>query len=64
MDGVAEQVTGVPEQTVLAEVTIEMLTGELGLTVIETALDDAGLPVAQDKLVVSTHEIASLFAGA
>ncbi len=56
--------TEVPEQTGLAEAVMEMLTGRLGFTVIVTALDVAGLPVAQVALEVKTQVTISLFTGA
>jgi hypothetical protein len=49
----AEKVTEVPAQTVVADAEIETLTGKLLLTVIVTVFDIAGLPVAQVALEVS-----------
>jgi hypothetical protein len=61
--GVAEKVTEVPAQTVVAEAEIETLTGKLLLTVIVTVLEMAGLPVAQRALEVNWQVIASEFEG-
>jgi hypothetical protein len=52
---VAVNVTLVPEQIVVAEAEILTLTGRFGFTVIVTALEVAGLPVAQVALDVSMH---------
>jgi hypothetical protein len=60
---VAENVTEVPAQTGFAEGETETLTGKTGLTVMFTAGEVAGLPVAQVALEVSTQVIASLFTG-
>ena len=60
---VAENVTVVPAQTGLADGEIDTLTGRFGLTLIVTAPDKAGLPVAQAALDVSIQVIASLFVG-
>ena len=49
------KVTRVPEQIVVAEAATETLAGRFGLTVIVTALDVAGLPVAQIALEVITQ---------
>jgi hypothetical protein len=62
--GVAVNVTEVPAQTGLAEAAMEMLAGRFGFTVMVTALDVAGLPVAQVALEVSTQVTTSLFTGA
>ena len=45
--GVAVNVTEVPAQTGFAEAAIETLAAILGLTVIVTAFEVAGLPVTQ-----------------
>ncbi len=63
MVGVAEKVTEVPAQTVVAEAEIETLTGKLLLTVIVTVLEIAGLPVAQVALEVNWQVMASEFEG-
>ena len=63
LTGVAVKVTKVPAQTWLTEGTIETLAGNSGLTVINTTLDMAGLPVAQVALEVSLHLIKSPSAG-
>ena len=55
MVGVAVNVTDVPVQTGLAEADIETLAGRLGLTVIVTVFDVAGLPVAHVALEVMTQ---------
>ena len=52
MVGVAEKVTEVPAQTVVAEAEIETLTGRFGFTVIVTMFETAGLPVTQVALEV------------
>ena len=56
-------VTKVPWQTGLAEAAMETETGKLALTVIVTALEVAGLPVAHAAFEESTQVIISLFAG-
>ena len=53
----AEKVTEVPAQTGLAEGETQTLTGRFGLTVIVTAADVAGLPVAQVAFEVSSQVI-------
>jgi len=54
--GVAVKVTEVPAQIEPAgEAAILTLAGRVGLTVIVTAFDVAGLPVAQDSLEVNIH---------
>jgi hypothetical protein len=60
---VAEKLTEVPAQTVVADAEIETLTGRFGLTVIITVFEIAGLPVAQVALEVNWQVIASEFAG-
>jgi hypothetical protein len=60
---VAVKVTEVPEQTGFAEAAMETLTGKLGLTDMVTALEVAGLPVAQVAFEVSTQVTMSLLAG-
>ena len=59
----AEKVTEVPAQTVVADGEIETLTGRFGLTVIVTVFELAGLLVAQVALDVSWQVIASEFTG-
>ena len=61
--GVAEKVTEVPLQTGLLDGEIKTLTGKLGLTVIVTVFEVAGLPVAHVALEVKRQVIASLFDG-
>ena len=63
MVGVAVKVTEVPAQTGLAEAAIETLTGRLGLTVIFTGTEVAGLAVGQVALEVNMQVIASAFDG-
>ena len=64
MTGDAVKVTELPEQTGLADEATVTLTGRFGLTVIVTAFDVAGLPVAQGAaLDVKTQVITSLFTG-
>ena len=64
MTGDAVKVTELPEQTGLAEEATVTLTGRFGLTVIVTAFDVAGLPVAQGAaLDVKIQVITSLFTG-
>ena len=57
------KVTLVPVQTVVAEASIDTLTGSSGFTVIVMALDVAGFPVIQVALEVSTQVMASSLAG-
>ena len=64
MVGEAVNVTEVPGQTGLAEAAIDTLVARFGFTVIVTALDVAGLPVAQVAFEVSTTVITSPLAGA
>ena len=59
----AEKVTEVPAQTVVADADIETLTGRFGLTVIATVFELAGLPVAQVALDVNWQVMASVFTG-
>ena len=59
----AEKVTALPAQTGLADGETQTLTGRFGLTVIVTAADVAGLPVAQVALEVSIQVTASLLIG-
>ena len=63
MVGVAEKVTEVPAQTVVAEAEIETLTGKSLLTVIVTVFEIAGLPVAQVALEVNWQVMTSEFKG-
>lgn len=62
MVGVAVKVTLVPEQIVVAEAAMITLAGKFGFTVIVTAFEVAGLPVAQVALDVSTQVTISLLA--
>lgn len=57
------KVTAVPAQTGFAEEATVRLTGNSGFTVIVTAFDVAGVPVAQVAFEVSTQLIISLFTG-
>jgi hypothetical protein len=59
----AEKVTEVPAQTVVAEAEIVTLTGRFGLTIIVTVFEMAGLPVAQVALEVNWQVMASAFKG-
>jgi hypothetical protein len=59
----AEKVTEVPAQIVVADAEIETLTGKLLLTAIVTVFEIAGLPVAQVALDVNWQVIASVFTG-
>ena len=43
--------TGVPAQTGFAEASIDTLTGRIGLTVMVTAFEAAGEPVAQGVIL-------------
>ena len=64
MEGVAVNVTAVPAQTGPAgSASIETPAGNAGLMVIVTALDVAGLPVAQVKLDVRTQVTTSPLEG-
>ena len=64
LTGDAVKVTELPEQTGLADEATVTLTGRFGLTVIVTAFDVAGLPVAQGAaLDVKIQVITSLFTG-
>ena len=56
------KVTETPEQTGLADAETVTLTGKIGLTVIVTVLDVAGLPVAHVAFEVNTHETVFPFA--
>jgi hypothetical protein len=61
--GVAVKVTGVAEQTGLAETAMETLIDKLLLTVMVIVFEVAGLPVAQVVLDVSITVTWSLFPG-
>ena len=63
MVGVAVKVTDVPEQILLALSAMLTDTGRFGLTVIVTAFEVAGDPVAQVALEVRTTVTTSLLAG-
>jgi hypothetical protein len=63
LTGVAENVTGIPEQTGLVEALIETLTGILALTVMVIVFEMAGLPVAQVASEFNTHFTWSLLTG-
>ncbi len=59
----AEKVTEVPAQTMVAEAEIATLTGRFGLTLMVKVFEIAGLPVAQVALEVNWQVIASEFIG-
>lgn len=61
--GVAVKLTWFPEQAGFEEAAIETLTGILELTTMVTALDVAGLPVAQVAFEVSMQVTTSLLTG-
>lgn len=61
MVGVAVNVTTVPAQIGLLEAAMLTDAVRIGLTVIVTEFDVAGLPVAQVALDVSTQRITSPF---
>ena len=63
MTGVAENVTEVPEHTGFADAATDMLTGRIGLTVMVTVSDVAGLPLLQVSLEVRLQLILSPFTG-
>ena len=63
MMAVAVKVTEVPEQTIVAVADNETLTGRIGFTVMVIKPEEAGFPVAQVALEVSSQVITSLFAG-
>ena len=52
---VAVKVTGVPAHTGLADAPTDTLTGRFDVTVIVIAFEEAGLPVTQPRLEVSTQ---------
>jgi hypothetical protein len=60
--GIAVKVTLVPEQIEFVEAEILTLAGRLGLTVMVTALEVAGLPETQVALEVMTQVMTSLLA--
>ena len=60
MVGVAVKVTDVPEQILFNEEAMLTLMGRFGLTVMVTALEAAGLPVAQVAPEVITQVTKSL----
>lgn len=64
MTGVAVKVTEVPWQMVVAEAAMLTLTGRIGFTVMVTALELAGLPVAQVALEVRVQVTTSPLAKA
>ena len=55
--------TEVPAQTGLAEALTDTLTGSSVFTVMATALEVAGLPLAQVAFEVNTQVTALVFAG-
>ena len=63
LDGVAVKFTVADGQTGFAEGVIERLTGKFGFTVIVTALEVAGLPVAQVEFEVSKQVTTSPVVG-
>ena len=58
MTGVAENVTEVPEHTGFADDVIVKLTDRIGLTVMVTVSDMAGLPLLQTSLEVRMQLMA------
>jgi hypothetical protein len=56
-------VTDVPEQTGFAEAVMDMLTGKFGLTIIVTALEVAGFPLAHTAFDVSMQIMTSPLTG-
>ena len=62
--GVAVNVTLVPSQTGFSDDVTDTLTGRLLLTVIVTAFEVAGLPIAQVALEVRMQVMMLLFEGA
>ena len=62
MVGVAVKVTLVPMHIVVAEAETVTLAGRFGFTVIVTAFEVAGLPVAQVAFDVIIQVTTSLFA--
>jgi hypothetical protein len=63
LTGAGVNVTVVPEHVGFADGAIVTLTGAIGLTVIATVLDVAGLPVTHAPFDVSTQVTLSLFNG-
>ena len=63
MTAVAEKITKVPAHTGLADAATDMLTGRIGLTVMVTVSDMAGLPLLQTSLEVRLQVISSPFTG-
>ena len=63
LTGVAVNVTCVPAQTGLADAVIETLAATVGLTVMVTVLDVAGLPLTHVALEVMTTYTASPLTG-
>ena len=61
--GVAEYVTGIPEQTGLFEAAIVRETGELELTVMVTGFEVTGFACGQAMLDVSVQVTISPFTG-
>ena len=51
--------TGVPRQNGFTEVSMVMLTGRFGKTIMLTVFDKAGLPVLQRALDVSRQDTTS-----
>ena len=62
LKAVAVKVTEVPAQMVVAVAEMLTLTGRMGLTVMVTVLEVAGLPEVQVSLEVSTTVTASVLA--
>jgi hypothetical protein len=60
--GTAVNVTLVPEHMVVADDEILTLAAKFGFTIMVTAFEVAGLPVAQVALDVITQVTTSLFA--
>ena len=57
--GVAVKVTDVPAHIGLADAEIMMLTGRIGLRVIQTGSDIAGFPLEHTRLEFSRHRMQS-----
>ncbi len=63
MEGVAVKVTEVPAQTGLADGAMVTVAGVVGLTLIKTVFELAGLPVAQVAFEVTRQYTASPLLG-
>jgi hypothetical protein len=60
---VAVKMTDVPAHTGFADAATETLTGRIGFTVMVTAPEVAGFPVAQVAFEINSQVIISLLAG-